>query len=122
MSGQSDTFSPLPVELVVQVFASIPSFHDALSLAATCRRLQGIWSEHRSQLCKLIASQCEPYARQLLIDQTDRSFGSSVSDQAARRMMMNDAIVYDGLRKLEKNMPWRFIDSMSRSTHNTDGG
>lgn len=61
----------LPSELIAHVFALLPSFSDALYLAAACRQLREVWVRHVGNIYASIAPRsilCEHHARRFLAD------------------------------------------------------
>ncbi|KAL2836996.1 hypothetical protein BJY01DRAFT_238047 [Aspergillus pseudoustus] len=61
----------LPAELLVTIFQSCLSFKDGASLAASCKQLNEIWTEHHTPIYNRIAlttTPCYPELRQLLDD------------------------------------------------------
>ena len=87
----------LPTELGLQIFQSLNSLDDAVSLAAVSRALRHIWLEHATLIYRQLAPKCiegEKHARQLQLAisaNNDVSLDDALS--IMRRARFVDAII-----------------------------
>ncbi|KAL4905574.1 hypothetical protein BDW74DRAFT_152821 [Aspergillus multicolor] len=70
-SAKGSLLAALPVELLVQIFQSAPSFKDAVNLASCSTQFSAVWRKHLIPICNGITPACVPNLpalRQLLAD------------------------------------------------------
>lgn len=98
----------IPAELLILIFNSLPSLSSVLALAATCRRLRGIWHDNVAVIYTPVAARsipCEKYARQLCVDQGGTVAGlSKMSAQDVHRILRNSHIVESAIAQVEKEI------------------
>lgn len=59
----------LPAEILVKVYAELPSLFDAAKLRSTCHIMRSVWTLHRTVIINslvIMRIECYPYARELL--------------------------------------------------------
>lgn len=103
------TFSgpnPIPTEVIINIFGEL-SLPDALHLAATCRRLRQVLSEHTPTIYKRLRRKipCERYARVLLADQGDLAlYSSSVTIRDLLRLRRNSRMVEKAIEVFDRDI------------------
>ena len=93
---------------MVKTFCLLPSFSDALALAATCRRLRNVWITNVGPIYSHVAPRsipCERYARRFLADQGGPAVNvSTLSDKDVLRMLRNSCVVEQAILQFEKEI------------------
>ena len=98
----------LPAELLTQIFALLPLLPDVLNLAATCKRLQEVWTNKLNTIYTSIAPKtilCQHDARRLLADSGGPSPGSPLSSpENVRSILHNSRIVEKAIVRFEQEV------------------
>lgn len=111
MEAHQKPFSKIPTELVTEIFSLLPTLHDIFALAATCHRINHIWSTNATGIYHRVAPRsipCEPYARRFLSDS-----GGPAPDYPKlntvniRHIARNASIVEKSIAQFEKDIVWR---------------
>jgi hypothetical protein len=112
---ESNKFIALPAEILIEIFASLPTFIDVFRLADTSHRLREVWRQHRQRIHPYIAVQCIEclqYACQLLQDQHDSPNlgGKGIdrnaiwSEQYIARLVQNTEVVKQKIAVIEEEV------------------
>ena len=75
-----DLLTTLPVELILKIYESLPSFFDAIVLSTTCQKLHSLWVNHEATIVeKIVPNQfdCFEDARKLRGEQLRRKKGQN---------------------------------------------
>jgi len=109
---RSDSFSRLPVEIILHCFCSLSSFWDALRFAATCQQNRWIWTANVSIIYQHIspkAIQCRRYARTLLADQGGAPADSHVlTTHDVLQLVRNTVVMKKSIEQFNKVYVYRF--------------
>ncbi|KAI0198382.1 hypothetical protein F4808DRAFT_436189 [Astrocystis sublimbata] len=85
------TLNAMPVEVIVEIFTELPTFHDVFALAQACHRLNAIWCGNATRIYHaLTPTKFLKTARQLLADQCGTAIESTtLTAHDVRRMVRN---------------------------------
>ena len=107
MSVKSQAF-PVPAEVLLQIFALLPSLSDVLSLATTCRRLHGVWIDNVNTIYSSIAPKtilCHDYARRLLADLDGPPLGSPLAfPDDVRSILHTSRVIEKAILQFEREV------------------
>ena len=107
----NNSFSLLPIELIVKILCSLPSFPDVFALSESCRRLQDIWVANVREVYRHIAPKCIPcerHARRFLASQGGLAVESpSLSTKDVVQKMNNAQLVKNAILQFEREIACR---------------
>jgi hypothetical protein len=101
--------SKLPTELRLEIFFSLESLKDAISLAATSRRMRSIWTEHSDIIYRAVAPRSiegEKHARKLqLLISGHTKITSNDTSKILQHANFMESIIHQFTEKIVKRTP-----------------